>query len=72
VGEFDDDPLPEDESEDLTRVEREPDSREVIDVEIETIDDGYTDAQAMNFSPGTTTPDDSDSSASVDLGARPR
>jgi hypothetical protein len=56
VGEFDDDPLPEDESGDLSRVERESDSGDVIDVEIEAIDDGYTDAQAMTTGSGTTHP----------------
>jgi hypothetical protein len=64
-GEFDD--PPDEIEDDPLRIQREPESADVIDVEIEVVEDaGYTDA-GMSHLPGTATPDDQDQSLSVEL-----
>jgi hypothetical protein len=71
IGELDDDPLPEGDEiyDDPSRFQPRPEQKSnVVDVEI--VADEYTDA-IMSDHPGPTTPDDPDSSLSVDPGATP-
>jgi hypothetical protein len=66
VGEYDDDPLPEDD-------EIQPEPGEIIDVEVEVFDTGYTDAQAMSDEVAPLIPGTDDSLVPVDLsGGFPR